>query len=79
MDEPIPHLSPLSAIEAARIANGYIAELAEKLGGRPERQPLGLLCECGCLGIVETTLADYHARKGAWLSGHSGEAAHAER
>ncbi|HEY8775615.1 MAG TPA: hypothetical protein VIM33_03930 [Gaiellaceae bacterium] len=31
---------------------------------------LAFPCECGCLAIVEATLADYRAARGAWIAGH---------
>lgn len=70
MNEPLPDPAPLTSAEASRVANGYIVELAERLETeRREDQPIGLLCECGCFGIVETSLAGYRML-GAWLTGH---------
>ena len=58
------------AAEVARETNAVIHEMARKLDALvPDEQPIGFLCECGCLAIVEVTLADYEAG-GAWLQDH---------
>ena len=60
-----------AAAEIARQANAYIREMAEELDAvaRSER-PVGFVCECGCLGIVEATVAEYASAEGAWIEGH---------
>ena len=60
-----------AAAEIARQANAYIREMAEQLDAvaRNER-PVGFICECGCLRIVETTVAEYASADGAWIEGH---------
>jgi hypothetical protein len=57
------------AAYAAREANGHILALEELLGGRHERE-IGFFCECGCMGVVAMTKAQYEAADGAWLEGH---------
>ena len=58
------------AAEVARETNAVIYEMAKKLDALvPDEQPIGFLCECGCLAIVEVTLDDYEAA-GAWLKEH---------
>lgn len=73
MKEDIPDPSPLSRGEAARLANGYILELVERLDS-PDRlwrqRPVGLLCECGCFGVVESSVSGYQSAGGVWLPGH---------
>jgi hypothetical protein len=51
----------------ARETNANIRQLAESL--RDER-PIGFFCECGCMGIVLVTLAEYDLAGGVWLDGH---------
>lgn len=60
-----------AAAEIARQANAYIREMAEQLDAvaRDDR-PVGFLCECGCMGIVEATVAEYASADGAWIEGH---------
>jgi hypothetical protein len=36
----------------------------------PERHLTGLLCECGCMGIVAATRSDYEPQGGAWKDDH---------
>jgi hypothetical protein len=36
----------------------------------PNRYLIGLLCECGCMGIAPTARADYERDGGAWARGH---------
>jgi hypothetical protein len=59
------------AAYAAREANAYILVLEERLvpRGREEHE-IGFFCECGCLGVVTMTRAEYEAGGGAWLDGH---------
>jgi hypothetical protein len=45
--------------------------MAERLDSIVENpRPIGFLCECGCLGNAELTLADFSAGGGAWIEGH---------
>jgi hypothetical protein len=61
----------LHAVNTARRANVHIAEMAESLDSIVENpRPIGFLCECGCLEIVELTLAAYRASGGARIKGH---------
>jgi hypothetical protein len=65
-----------AAAEIAKDANAHI--LALDAGFREvtahalvqDEEPISLFCECGCLGIVATTRADYAEAGGAWLEGH---------
>jgi hypothetical protein len=36
----------------------------------PDQDRIGLFCECGCMGIVSSTQADYEQSDGVWLDGH---------
>lgn len=54
----------------ARETNGHIRALA--LSFRDERE-VGFFCECGCMGIVLVTIAEYDAAGGAWLPAHKPE------
>ena len=33
-------------------------------------QPVGFICECGCMGIVEATPTEYASADGALVEGH---------
>lgn len=65
------HADRGAAAEIARQANAYIRQMAEELDAvaRNER-PVGFICECGCLGIVEATVAEYASAGGARIAGH---------
>lgn len=66
----IPALSR-DAVDVARRANAHIAEMAESLDSIVhDPHPIGFLCECGCLGITEATVADFRAAGGVWIDGH---------
>ena len=63
--------APPASTDVARRANAHIAEMAESLDSIVKNpRPIGFLCECGCLGIAEVTLADFHASGGARIAGH---------
>jgi len=51
----------------AREVNKHIRELSEKLH---DERPIGFFCECGCMEIVMTTIAEYDKAGGAWIQGH---------
>jgi hypothetical protein len=51
----------------AREVNKHILELSERLH---DERPIGFFCECGCMGIVSSTQADYEQSDGVWLDGH---------
>jgi hypothetical protein len=61
----------LEAIEVARQVNAVIYEMTAQLDQivRSE-EPVGFLCECGCLAIAPVTAVDYLAFGGAWLAEH---------
>ena len=69
--EALPLKFGLSRAEAARAANFYILEMAEKLNSlvRDER-PIGFFCECGCMEVAEATVNAYRTDGGAWVDGH---------
>jgi hypothetical protein len=63
--------APPSSTDIARRANVHIAEMAEQLDSIVKNpRPIGFLCECGCLGTAELTLADYGTAGGAWIAEH---------
>jgi hypothetical protein len=63
--------APPAFADTAKRANVHIAEMAERLDSIVENpRPIGFLCECGCLGNAELTLADFSAGGGAWIEGH---------
>jgi hypothetical protein len=54
--------APPDSTDIARRANAQIAEMAERLDSIVKNpRPIGFLCECGCLGIIELTLAEFRA------------------
>jgi hypothetical protein len=59
------------AAEVARQVNATIYEMTTRLDElvRSE-EPVGFLCECGCLAIAPVTVVDYEASGGAWLAEH---------
>jgi len=64
--------APPTSTDIARRANAHIAEMAESLDSIVKNpRPIGFLCECGCLGTVELTLADFRASGGARIERHS--------
>jgi hypothetical protein len=57
--------------EVAREVNVAISDLEHRLGARlTSSYPVGFFCECGCMGIAPTTMADYRKGGGAWIQGH---------
>jgi hypothetical protein len=46
---------------------------ASFLARDPDRHLIGLLCECGCMGIAAVTRADYEQQGGAWKDDHRPE------
>ena len=70
MDEIIPTGTPEAADVATQV-NTHIAEMAESLDSIvKDERPIGFFCECGCLGSVEVTVAEFRAAGGAWIEGH---------
>jgi hypothetical protein len=70
MDDNPPETRPHAA-QAARAANSHILALEDLLAPRGgDEQEIGFFCECGCLGVVAMTRAEYEAAGGAWLAGH---------
>lgn len=70
MEREPPDNRPQAA-EAARAANSHILALEEQLvPRRRDEREIGFFCECGCLGVVKMTRAQYEAAGGAWLNGH---------
>jgi hypothetical protein len=65
----------------AREVNAYMLALEAGLEVQgflkrpPDRNRIGLLCECGCGHTVELTRLEYEMNSGAWLEGHSRVAA----
>jgi hypothetical protein len=65
-----------AAAEIAREANAYILALEARFhevsahARVPDEDLLHLFCECGCMGIVHSTQADYEQNDGVWLDGH---------
>lgn len=65
------HADRRAAAAVARQANAYIREMAEELDAAAhDERAVGFVCECGCLGIVEATVAEYASADGAWVEGH---------
>jgi hypothetical protein len=65
---PVPRSA---AAQVARETNAYIRSMAESLEEvAPDERPIGLFCECGCMGLATATLLDYESAGGAWLEGH---------
>jgi hypothetical protein len=65
------YAAPPAFADTARWANAHIAEMAEQLDSIVKNpRPVGFLCECGCLGVAELTLADFRAAGGAWIAEH---------
>lgn len=59
------------AVEIARQANAHIRAMAEELDSvAGDERAVGFFCECGCLEIVDMTVATYKERSGAWIAGH---------
>lgn len=71
VDEPGPDAAGL-----ARQVNAHILALEARIremGLRtrtPDEDAIGLLCECGCLGVVAVQRGVYERGGGAWLEGH---------
>lgn len=65
-----------AAVEIAREANAHILAMDARLhevsahARETDDEPVGLFCECGCMGIVNSTPVEYSANGGAWLEGH---------
>ena len=65
-----------SAAEFAREANAHILALDASLyeisvhALGPDPEPIDFFCECGCMGRVASTCAEYERNGGAWLKGH---------
>jgi hypothetical protein len=60
-----------AAAAIARQTNAYIREMAERLDAVARgEQPVGFICECGCMGIVEATPTEYASADGALVEGH---------
>ena len=68
MTDPGPKTPHRASI--ARETNGHIRALARSF--HDERE-VGFLCECGCMGIVFATLAEYDERRGVWIEGHTAD------
>jgi hypothetical protein len=72
---------PPDARAVAREVNTHILALEALLTDErflardPRIHMIGFLCECGCLGIVVVTRDAYETNGGAWLEGHSSQAA----
>ena len=63
--------APPTSTEIARRANAHIAEMAATFDSiLNDPRPIGFLCECGCLGVVEVALAEYGEADGAWIAEH---------
>jgi hypothetical protein len=66
-----PSRSSDDRADIAKQVNAHILEMAEGLDSiLKDERPIGFFCECGCLGFVESTPADFRAREGAWIEGH---------
>jgi hypothetical protein len=65
-----------SGAEFAREANAHILALDASLceisvhALGPDPGPIDFFCECGCMGRVALTCAEYERDGGAWLKGH---------
>lgn len=75
--EPVISDEPeADAAALAREVNSHILALETRLDDEsflardPGRHLIGLLCECGCMGIVAATRVRYEENGGAWLKGH---------
>jgi hypothetical protein len=70
-DKPTP-----GRAEIARDANEHILAVQARFheitlhAFRQDEDPIKLFCECGCMGLVDVTPADYAHKGGAWLEGH---------
>jgi hypothetical protein len=61
--------------DLAREVNGHILALVHRVGAHvwlDQDRQVGFFCECGCMGVASTTLAEYEAGGGAWIEGHGG-------
>lgn len=64
------------AADIAREVNAHILALEARLheisvhAREADQGSIGLFCECGCMGIVASTRADYSRSGGVWLEGH---------
>ncbi|HEX3237559.1 MAG TPA: hypothetical protein VHQ99_04040 [Gaiellaceae bacterium] len=61
--------------ELAREVNAHILTLIHRIGAHvwlDQNRQVGFFCECGCMGVAPTTLAEYEAGGGAWIEGHEG-------
>jgi hypothetical protein len=65
-----------AAAEIAKYANAHILAVDARFRDVtvhalvPEEEPIGLFCECGCMGRVASTRTEYERNGGAWLEGH---------
>jgi predicted component of type VI protein secretion system len=65
-----------AAAEIAREVNAHILALEARLHEISvhslwsDDDLIGLCCECGCMGTVASTRADYERNGGAWIEGH---------
>jgi hypothetical protein len=58
-------------VALARLVNGEIRMLAERLDVPTEKHAYAWVCACGCFTIVTATVADYDASAGqVFASGH---------
>ena len=59
--------------DAAKSFNTQLRVTAVAVAGASaDGHAYGFLCECGCMGVAPTTLAEYEARGGSWIQGHEG-------
>lgn len=71
MDEDTPRAPRRPKV--AREVNAHILRLIRRIGAHvwlDQDRQVGFFCECGCMGVAPTTLAEYEARDGAWIEGH---------
>lgn len=65
-----------AAAELAREVNGHILAQEARLNEisvhavAAEQDVIRLFCECGCMGVLSVTRAEYDRDGGAWLEGH---------
>ena len=61
--------------KSAKEINQRIRRLGVDLAQLGDPSPIEFLCECGCLERVTLTPHEYDTAGGAWIDGHSPDAA----
>ena len=61
--------------EIARDANAHILEMYARfheitVHSWRDEDTIQMFCECGCMGLLDSTPTDYSHHGGAWIEGH---------